>query len=166
MFRNLYSPWRSEYFSAHLSECTFCDISKNSQDDEKNKVFYRDEVCFCVMNLYPYTPGHFMIIPHTHVDSPVLLGDKEWMHISLLSKKAIALLEEYGSDGVNFGVNIRAAAGAGIPKHLHLHVIPRFYGDTNFITTIAGVRVYGIDFEKIFNKISSLALKYFKGEKV
>lgn len=164
MFNNLYSPWRDEYFHSDIKECTFCNISNNPDKDQENRVFYRDEICFCVMNRYPYTPGHFMIIPHAHIDSPSLLSDEDWIHLSKLSKKAITLLEEYGAQGVNTGINIKSAAGAGIPAHLHLHFIPRFNGDTNFITTIAQTRVYGIDFNEIFTKISKLALKYFKGE--
>lgn len=160
-FDTLYSPWRNKYFTSQLSDCIFCDISSQPQCDSKHYVFYRDSICFGVMNKYPYMPAHFMLIPHKHVDSPILLPQEEWLHICKLSQNAIALLEEYGVNGVNMGINIKAAAGAGIPKHLHLHFVPRYYNDTNFITTIGETRVYGMDFDKIFDKIALLAKKHF-----
>ena len=80
----------------------------------------------------------------------------------MLSQKAINMLEEYGASGINMGINIRQAAGAGIPKHLHLHFVPRFLGDTNFITAISNARVYGVNFDEIFDKITCLAKKYLE----
>ena len=143
-------------------DCVFCAISSQNDKDKQNHVFYRDSICFGVMNLYPYTPGHFMLIPHKHVDSPTLLSQDEWLHINMLSQKAINMLEEYGASGINMGINIRQAAGAGIPKHLHLHFVPRFLGDTNFITAISNARVYGVNFDEIFDKITCLAKKYLE----
>ncbi|RDU67692.1 HIT family hydrolase [Helicobacter didelphidarum] len=161
-YDNLYSPWRSKYFTQESDEkCVFCAIAASDRDRE-NHIFYRDSVCFGVMNLYPYMPGHFMIIPYKHVDSPTLLSQDEWLHISVLAQNAIILLEEYGARGVNMGINIKKAAGAGIPNHLHLHFVPRYEGDTNFITTIGNSRVYGVDFEEIFEKVQSLAKIHFK----
>jgi diadenosine tetraphosphate (Ap4A) HIT family hydrolase len=110
-----------------------------------------------VMNRYPYTPGHFMIIPHAHIDSPLGLHDEVWMQISLLTKKSVEILERFGASGVNTGINIKQIAGAGIPDHLHIHMVPRFKGDTNFITSISDTRVYGVDFDEIYKKISSIA---------
>lgn len=175
-FKNVYSPWRSKYLKGEdsmeskdsIETCVFCDISKNIESTEsstkkKNKdyVIYADSICFAVMNLYPYTPGHFMIIPHKHIDSPTLLTKKEWLHISTLSQKAIKLLEIYGAQGVNMGINIKEVAGAGIPQHLHLHFVPRFQSDTNFITTIGETRIFGLDFDKIYEKILKLSKEVF-----
>ncbi|STQ86598.1 HIT domain-containing protein [Helicobacter muridarum] len=192
MYNNIYSPWRSPYFSSIDNDiCVFCNISKqifnsnsinydnNCANNEHNinryslpkkyrnieiekelYVFYNDSLCFGVMNLYPYTPGHFMLIPHSHVDSPSLLSQEIWLHINGIGQRAIAMLEEYGASGINMGINIRQAAGAGIPKHLHLHFVPRFESDTNFITVIGNTRVYGIEFKLIFDKITKLAEKY------
>ncbi len=162
-YTNIYAPWRSEYFSTTSSnECTFCLISNTKDYDIKNHVFYRDSICFGVMNKYPYTPGHFMIIPHRHIDTPTLLSKDEWLHINKLSQLAICMLEEYGANGINMGINIKQAAGAGIPNHLHIHFVPRFEGDTNFITTIGDSRIYGIDFDSIFDKILSLSKKHLR----
>ncbi len=162
-YTNIYAPWRSEYFAVDSDcDCIFCDISSRSDKDEDNHVFYRDSICFGVMNKYPYTPGHFMLIPHRHVDTPTLLPVDEWLHLNKLSQLAIGMLEEYGANGINMGINIKQAAGAGIPKHLHIHFVPRFDSDTNFITTIGNARIYGIDFDSIFDKISSLAQRFLK----
>lgn len=158
----IYSPWRSEYFGSKGDECVFCDISTHPQYDEQNRVFYRDSICFAVMNRYPYTPGHFMLIPHFHTDTPDNLPQADWLHIHKLSQKSVSLLYEYGASGINIGMNIKKAGGAGIPEHIHLHILPRYIGDTNFFTTIAEGRTYGVDFDVVFEKIKKLAQKYFK----
>lgn len=160
--QRIYCPWREAYFGSKGDECVFCEISKSPNDDEKHRVFYRDEMCFAVMNLFPYTPGHFMIIPHTHCDSPESLDPKIWQHIHSLSQKAFTILYEYGASGVNMGMNIKRAGGAGIPEHLHLHFVPRFIGDTNFITTIGDTRTYGNDFDCVYRKIKAIAKEVFK----
>ncbi|MDO7252542.1 HIT family protein [Helicobacter cappadocius] len=158
----IYSPWRSEYFGSKDNSCVFCDISKHPELDIENRVFYRDEILFGVMNRYPYTPGHFMLIPHFHTDSPDILSQKDWLHIHKLSQKAVSLLYDYGASGINIGMNIKKAGGAGIPEHIHLHILPRYIGDTNFFTTIAEGRTYGVDFDIVYEKIKKLAQKYFK----
>lgn len=160
--QHIYCPWRSDYFKNKVDGCVFCDISNNPNEDENNRVFYRDEICFGIMNLYPYTPGHFMIIPHKHVDTPSSLLLEEWLHIQKLSFGAFRLLEEYGCSGINTGINIKKAGGAGIPEHLHMHFVPRYIGDTNFITSIGDSRIYGINFDSIFEKIKALSKIHFK----
>lgn len=158
----IYAPWRSDYFDKKPAECIFCKISKNPQEDLKNFVFYRDDFCYGVMNLYPYTAGHLLFIPHLHLDSPEKLKEEIWLHLHKISQKAIAMLYEFGAEGINMGMNIKKQAGAGIPEHLHLHLLPRYNGDTNFITSIANSRVYGTDFETIYKKIQNLAKMYLK----
>jgi len=160
----LYAPWRDEYISGEKIEgCVFCHISKNEENATKLHVLYRDEFCFIVMNKYPYTPGHFMIIPHNHTDKLEDLASETWLHISMLAQKSVKLLKEgFGADGVNIGMNLGKSGGAGIAEHIHMHLVPRFERDTNFITTIADTRVYSTDFEKIYNKIKSLIPKYIK----
>lgn len=158
---NLYAPWRGVYFENKPDGCIFCHIAAHAADDDTNKVFYRDSLCYGVMNKYPYTPGHCMLIPLVHVDSPTLLDDSHWLHLNTLARALCSLLlEGYGAQGVNMGANIRQSAGAGIPDHLHLHFVPRYRGDTNFITAIADSRVYGVDFEQIFTKIKQLGDRF------
>ena len=158
----LYAPWRSEYVTSEKIEgCVFCHISAHSQDDEKLHVLYRDEKCFIVMNKYPYTPGHFMIIPHHHTDALEELNSEVWLHMSALAQKGVRLLKEgFGAHGVNLGMNLGSAAGAGIAEHIHLHLVPRWRGDTNFIISIGETRVYSSDFEKIYRKLKELLPAY------
>ncbi len=157
----LYAPWRSDYVvDAQKNGCVFCGISADSDKDEENTVLYRDEICFAVMNKYPYTPGHFMIIPHLHTDALEELPAAQWAHISLLAQKGVsALKKELGAGGVNIGMNLGHAAGAGIAEHIHLHLVPRWQKDSNFITTIGDARVYSIDFEAIYQKVKKAFLE-------
>ncbi len=161
----LYAPWRSEYITGEKKRagCVFCNISAHPEEDDKSQVLYRDEECFVVMNRYPYTPGHFMIIPHTHTDSLESLDPKVWLKMSSLAQRGVAMLKEgFGAEGVNLGMNLGVAAGAGIAEHIHLHLVPRFSRDTNFITTVGETRVYSVDFQKIYDRLRKMSGKYFK----
>ncbi len=159
----LYAPWRDEYVAgAEVEGCVFCNISNNPSNDEASHVLYRDEHCFVVMNRYPYTPAHFMIIPHLHTDKLEELSSETWLHMSELAQKSVRLLKDgFGAHGVNIGMNLGAAAGAGIAEHIHMHIVPRWQRDTNFITAIAQNRVYSTDFEKIYKKIKGLVKEYY-----
>jgi diadenosine tetraphosphate (Ap4A) HIT family hydrolase len=161
----LYAPWRDEYVTGERIEgCVFCHISIHASEDEKLHVLYRDEHCFIVMNRYPYTPGHFMIIPHLHTDALETLDPQIWLHMSALAQKGVQMLKEsFGAHGVNIGMNLGKAGGAGIAEHIHLHLVPRWERDTNFITAIGENRVYSTDFEKIYRRLKELAEEYFKG---
>ncbi|MDD2357297.1 MAG: HIT domain-containing protein [Thiovulaceae bacterium] len=160
----LYAPWRSEYVSGnHVEGCVFCHISSHEHDDSSLHVLYRDEYCFIVMNKYPYTPGHFMIIPHLHTDKLEELPSETWLHVSDLAQKSVRLLKEgFKAHGVNIGMNLGESGGAGIAEHIHLHIVPRWHKDTNFITSIANTRVYSTDFEKIYQRIKELIPTYIK----
>jgi diadenosine tetraphosphate (Ap4A) HIT family hydrolase len=162
MEKILYAPWRDEYVQEKKIEgCVFCHISSHPDDDEDLHVLYRDQHCFIVMNKYPYTPGHFMIIPHLHTDKLEDLPSEEWLHITALAQQCVRLLKEgFMAHGVNIGMNLGRAGGAGIAEHIHMHLVPRFDRDTNFITSIGENRVYSTDFEKIYQKIKSLIPKY------
>lgn len=159
----LYAPWRTGYIAGAKTEgCVFCHISSHTQEDEEAHVLYRDEHCFVVMNRYPYTPGHFMIIPHHHTDKLEDLDPTVWLHISDLAQKGVRMLKEgFRAHGVNIGMNLGSAAGAGIAEHIHLHLVPRWERDTNFITSIAHTRVYSTDFEKIYNTLLEKIPHYF-----
>jgi ATP adenylyltransferase len=148
----LYAPWRDDYVNGEkIDGCVFCHISSHAHDDEALHVLYRDELCFIVMNRYPYTPGHFMIIPHHHTDALEALDPNTWLHMSALAQRGVRLLKEsFGAQGVNIGMNLGRAGGAGIAEHIHLHLVPRWERDTNFITSIAQTRVYSNDFEVIY----------------
>lgn len=158
----LYAPWRNEYVAgAKYEGCVFCHISENEALDEEHHVLYRDEHCFVVMNRYPYTPGHFMIIPHFHTDALEALDPVVWLHMSALAQKGVRMLKEgFNAHAVNIGMNLGREAGAGIAEHIHMHLVPRWERDTNFITSIAKTRVYSTDFEKIYNRLKEHSKKY------
>lgn len=159
----LYAPWRTGYIAgAKVEGCVFCHISSHCEEDETAHVLHRDEHCFVVMNRYPYTPGHFMIIPHHHTDKLEALDPAVWLHISALAQKGVRMLKEgFKAHGVNIGMNLGSAAGAGIAEHIHLHLVPRWERDTNFITSIAQTRVYSTDFERIYASLLEKAPSYF-----
>ncbi|MDD3462742.1 MAG: HIT domain-containing protein [Sulfurospirillaceae bacterium] len=155
----MYAPWREEYFGEKKSGCVFCQIAENTKHDEQNYVLYRDDLCSIVMNRYPYTPGHFMVIPHFHTDSIEELEPKTWLHVAELVQICVkALKEEFGAQGINLGMNLGKSGGAGIAEHVHYHIIPRWIGDTNFITTIGESRVYSNDFKNIYEKLKKILL--------
>ncbi len=161
----LYAPWRTEYITGERIEgCVFCHVSENAAADESLHVLHRDAHCFVVMNKYPYTPGHFMIIPHLHTDALEALPVETWLHMSALAQQGVRLLKEhFGAHGVNIGMNLGRAGGAGIAEHIHLHLVPRWERDTNFITAIGETRIYSTDFEKIYRKLKAEAGRYFGG---
>lgn len=158
----LYAPWRYNYVSEEKIEgCIFCHIA-NNLDDEKMQVLFSDEYCYVVMNKFPYSPGHMMVIPHFHTSNIEDLEDDVWIQMSLRVRQGVKLLKEIMScEGVNIGMNLGKAAGAGIEQHVHYHMLPRWSGDTNFISTLGGIRVYPADFFEIFSKLKSNASKYF-----
>ncbi|WP_321314621.1 HIT domain-containing protein [Halarcobacter sp.] len=159
---HLYAPWRYDYVTDEKIEgCIFCHISKNVEE-EKYQVLFYDEYCYIVMNKFPYSPGHLMVIPHFHTDKIEELEDEVWTRMSVRIRQAVSLLKDtMNCEGVNIGMNLGKAAGAGIAQHVHYHALPRWIGDTNFISSIGGVRVYPADFDEIFLKLKEQASKYF-----
>ncbi len=158
----LYAPWREAYFGKKPNECVFCGIAGDSTNDAQNRVIYRDSNLFIVMNKFPYTPGHILIVPHTHADSPENLPRDIWLSLFSKAQDSMQILYDYGASGINMGMNIKQSGGAGIPEHLHLHLLPRWNGDTNFITSIANTRSYGIDFDKVYEQFAEMAQKYLR----
>lgn len=159
---HLYAPWRYSYVSDEkIKDCVFCHISEN-KDDEKYQVLFSDEHCFIVMNKYPYSPGHFMVVPHFHTSNIEDLDEIVWERVSKRVKQAVKFIKEImPCEGVNIGMNLGKAAGAGIEQHVHYHLVPRWIGDTNFITSIAQTRVYPASFNEIFSKLKNNSNKYF-----
>ena len=142
----LWSPWRSTYVMAsdEKSGCVFCALAKISEPeaDKASFVLFRGEFNFVVLNLYPYASGHIMLVPFSHVASLSEAEKRITDELMDLAKKGEkALKVEYGPDGFNIGMNLGQAAGAGVADHFHLHILPRWVGDTNFVTTIGQTRV-------------------------
>lgn len=158
----MYAPWRDDYINGKEEGCPFCNIVNDDSLDNERHVLYRAKNCFLVMNKYPYTPGHFMVIPNQHVDAIEALPSEVWLEMSELVQKSVKLLkEEFRADGVNIGMNLGECGGAGIAEHVHYHIVPRWGKDTNFITTIANTRVYSTDFEKLYVKLRNKIIENF-----
>jgi ATP adenylyltransferase len=139
----LWTPWRYAYVSnaEKTSGCVFCEASKGT-DDEKNLVVHRARYCFVILNAYPYTPGHVMVVPYAHVDELTRLPAEAASEMMALSQRMEALLRKlYRPDGINLGMNIGKAAGAGIAGHIHMHVLPRWVADANFVSVVCETRV-------------------------
>ena len=158
---HLYAPWRTAYITEREEGCPFCHIAATPEKDEAHHVLYRTETCFVVMNKFPYTPGHFMVIPHLHTDNLETLSPVIWQEMTALAQRGVRLLKEgFGAQGVNLGMNLGEVGGAGIAEHIHLHLVPRWQRDTNFITAIGDTRVYSTDFEEIYRRLLAMAPKY------
>jgi ATP adenylyltransferase len=140
----LWAPWRMEYInSARVGEggCIFCDLPAED-DDEKNYILTRSEKAFAILNKFPYNSGHLMIAPFRHVGELEQLEDEEALNLHhLLQRSLKALKEAMTPDGFNIGMNLGQVAGAGIPDHVHWHVVPRWNGDTNFMPVVAETKV-------------------------
>jgi ATP adenylyltransferase len=122
-------------------ECLFCELASQDQD-EKNLVLRRGRHAFSLLNLYPYNSGHLMVAPYLHTADLVGLPFEVAADLLALTQQAVAALSaEYRPEGFNIGMNLGRAAGAGIPDHLHVHVVPRWGGDTNFMPLTAGTKV-------------------------
>ncbi len=155
----LWSPWRSEYIASGGSgstfdSCVFCDIRTDAANDDRNLVVYRGEQAFVVLNLYPYISGHLLIVPYEHVpdlDAAVKEITDELM--DLTKRSQTALRRVYSPAGFNIGMNLGHAAGAGIVDHIHIHIMPRWAGDTNFMTTVAETRVLPEDLATTLQKL-------------
>lgn len=139
----LWTPWRYAYVSTSekASSCVFCDAVQ-AGDDHKALIVHRAQHCFVILNAYPYTPGHVMIVPYGHLDElRRLAGDAASEMMELSQRMESALRELYHPDGINLGMNIGKAAGAGIAGHIHMHVLPRWVADANFLSVIGETRV-------------------------
>jgi ATP adenylyltransferase len=152
---HLWTPWRSTYIkSAKTEGCIFC-IAAAATEDEELLVVHRAEMNFVILNRYPYTNGHLMIAPYQHASRLNALDETVTAEMMRLGRLAEHVLETvYKPHGLNFGLNLGEAAGAGIEQHLHLHALPRWKGDANFMTTVAETRIIPETLEDSYRKIS------------
>lgn len=157
----LWSPWRGEYIASggadlKADRCIFCEIYAEPASDEKNFVVYRGTKCYALLNLYPYISGHLLIVPNEHLGeletSPKEITDEL---MDLTKRSQTALRRVYSPDGFNVGMNLGRAAGAGILGHIHIHILPRWGGDTNFMTAVGETRVLPEDLHTTWQKLSS-----------
>ena len=142
----IWAPWRMEYVledkkKVPIEDCVFC-VGKNMDRDQERQILYRGRYGFIVMNRYPYSNGHLLIIPYRHVCDLSELTQEEGAELfQLLTLAKEVLLERLSPQGFNLGMNLGSAAGAGIPGHLHWHIVPRWQGDTNFMPVVGELRV-------------------------
>jgi len=150
----LWAPWRMEYILSDKSKCVFCKSLKEKKD-KKNLILYQGEHCFIVLNKYPYTHGHLMIAPLRHVAKFENLKNQEKLEMFNLIQRSIAILKKgLKAQGFNMGMNIGKVAGAGVLGHIHLHLVPRWEGDTNFMPMLGKTKVISEDLKKTFQKLS------------
>jgi ATP adenylyltransferase len=154
------AAWRENYVAnvaqSHAADdgtCVFCALAA-APVDESTGVIATSELSFVVLNAFPYGSGHLLVLPKRHVADLQDLSDAEYEDFFLMVRRTVAALDAaYGPDGMNVGMNLGQAAGAGIPKHLHGHVLPRWLGDTNFMTTIGETRVLPESLESTWRKV-------------
>jgi ATP adenylyltransferase len=156
--KSIYSPWRFDYVANanQQSGCIFCQALRNS-DDLDSLILYKGNHNFVILNRYPYNNGHIMIAPYQHLSSPMLVDPvilEEMMEI--FQTGLLALTEAYRPDGFNMGMNLGKSAGAGIEEHYHLHLLPRWNGDTNFMGTVAETRIIPEAFSATMSKLKPL----------
>ncbi|HEV3278253.1 MAG TPA: HIT domain-containing protein [Terriglobia bacterium] len=152
----LWSPWRYQYVSGgtHRDGCIFCDMASDPAQDRNNLVLHRGDFNLIVLNRFPYTSGHVMVAPYQHVASLAGLGLEALAEMMALARALEAALRDaYGPDGYNLGMNLGRSAGAGIADHLHLHVLPRWNGDVNFMTSVGETRVLPEDLNTTYEKL-------------
>jgi ATP adenylyltransferase len=144
---HLWSPWRLPYVTATGREpgCVFCDAQSGEQS---SLIVYRGRVCFVILNKYPYNNGHLMVVPNRHIGSLRDARDEELFELAKLTQLAeLALTDAYEPHGMNMGINLGKPAGAGVLDHVHLHVVPRWNGDTNYMTVVGETRVLPEDLD-------------------
>jgi len=141
--KHLWAPWRMEYIGGEQPPgCLFCRVIEDPDDKDAELVVWRPEGAIVIMNKFPYNPGHTMVAPKAHVPGLENLDDNQTTHLMRAVRRTIEVLRRtLTPNGFNVGANIGRAAGAGIPDHVHLHVVPRWDGDTNFMPVIDDVKV-------------------------
>ncbi len=152
----LWAPWRLEYIKGPKpEECIFC-AGAAAEDDAAAYVVGRGERCFVMLNAYPYNNGHVMVSPYEHVPSIEELDESTLLELMALAQRSLgAIREAYGPEGFNLGINQGKVAGAGVEHHVHLHVVPRWGGDTNFMPVLADVKVLPEHLSETREKLAS-----------
>ncbi len=154
MVKSVYAPWREEYLLGTKNKedegCLFCRVAAENRDTY-NLVLHRGERTFILMNRYPYTSGHIMVVPIKHVSTPEKLDEETFCEMMLEMRRAVGLLKKaFKPDGMNVGMNLGRCAGAGVPGHMHVHIVPRWSGDTSFMPVVGGTRVVSISLKTTY----------------
>ena len=158
---HLWSPWRLHYVTAEKPSagCIFCKPGTDTKagDGRDPLIVFTGPLAYVILNRYPYNNGHLMVVPHRHLSTLIELSVDELHEVASLTQRAEAVLREaYKLEGINVGVNLGAAAGAGIQGHLHVHLVPRWYGDTNFMTVVGETRVLPEDLPSTASRLAPI----------
>lgn len=160
MTEQLWAPWRLKYVenAGKTDGCIFVDLpAEGEENDAKNLIVYRGSHAFLILNAFPYSNGHLMVVPFQHTATLDTLSDAEMLDIMRLTRLAVRMLKTaFNPDGFNLGVNMGRVAGAGIADHLHWHIVPRWNGDTNFMPVLADVRVIPESLEAVYARLRSV----------
>ncbi len=155
----LWSPWRYAYMASagvQSAACVFC-IGKDPAEDAARLVVHRGVHNFIILNLFPYTSGHLMVAPYRHIATVVDAPAEQTTEMMELAKRSIAALQkEYHAEGFNIGMNLGAVAGAGVRDHYHLHVVPRWTGDANFVSVVGETRVLPEELQTTYTRLKKV----------
>jgi ATP adenylyltransferase len=152
MMDRIWAPWRSKYILNTEQEdgCILCNRVKRTADAE-SYILHRGEKCFIIMNIFPYNNGHLMVAPYKHTGQIEELDAHEGQEILACTSLGVqALKKAFGPDGFNIGMNIGIVAGAGIPDHLHMHIVPRWNGDTNFMPVLTDTKILSVSLDETY----------------
>ncbi|HID94955.1 MAG TPA: HIT domain-containing protein [Candidatus Latescibacteria bacterium] len=153
----LWAPWRMKYILEldRGDGCIFCDKVKDDKDRE-NLILCRGQYCYVMLNLFPYNNGHLMVIPYKHTDTLTDLSEPERLEFLGLTDQSLKVLQKVlEPDGFNLGINLGRSAGAGIEDHIHLHIVPRWAGDTNFMPVLGDTKVLSESLEETYRKLEA-----------
>lgn len=165
--KRLWSPWRSKYIDSfsekkRSKKCIFCGVQSGTDETDRFIVWMGKE-CFIIMNLFPYNSGHLLVVPYRHRATLYELNDDECLELMNGTKLAMKLLERVSHpDGFNVGMNIGRSSGAGIEGHVHIHVVPRWQGDTNFLPVLTDTKLISQDMQDTYKKLKNAIRKIAK----
>lgn len=151
----IWAPWRTQYLSdvSKQKGCLFCRIGK-ARNNSEDRVFLRSKHCYAVLNKYPYNNGHALIVPYRHVSDLAKFSEEARRDFFDLLNEVKALLDEVlHPEGYNIGMNMGHAAGAGVPKHIHMHIVPRWIGDVNFMPVVTQTKVISQSLDELYNAL-------------
>jgi ATP adenylyltransferase len=162
---HLWTPWRMSYIRGEkrpVTGCIFCN--KIAGDDEAEQIVARSEHVYVTLNRYPYNNGHLMVVPYEHIESQEALASEALTDLMLTINRALAALRRlYNPAAFNLGANIGAAAGAGIAEHYHFHIVPRWPGDSNYMTTVASTRVIPDTLDNTYRELKVIWQEFYGG---
>ncbi|MFQ5449180.1 MAG: HIT domain-containing protein [Nitrospinaceae bacterium] len=153
--KQIWAPWRMEYIQGDKSgECIFCTLPR-AGDDEKNFILFKGPRCFIIMNIFPYNTGHVMISPYRHLSCLTLLDEEECAEMNHLTRKCVEILRTVTApEGFNIGINLGKAGGAGFDEHIHVHIVPRWTGDTNYMPVLADTKIHPEHLRATYEKMA------------